>query len=408
MRTNRVVITGVGPVSAIGIGREAFFAGLREARSGIAEITSFDTAKYASKLAAEIVHFDVKDYLESEKTYLDRSSELAFAGISLALEDADLDVKKLDGSEIALLLGSAFGNLKTLGVFFDDFLKKGPRLVKPILFPHTYSNTTISLLAIEYGLSGYHLSFASGAVSASCAILEGYDRIRSGRARIALAGGFESFGEILFAGFRQQGWISPTTGSREVCAPFDRNRNGLILGEGCGILVLEELENAQARGATIYGEIMGAGMVSDSSVNTDGGGAWIVESMKRALKGLPFGQQDLSYVSANANGSRFMDMNEGRAISALLETNAVNIPVSSVKPMLGETLGASGALQLMAALAAIEDDFIPPTLNLVTPDGDLDLNVVGGAGQKSDVHRVLLNTLDPGGSIVSLVIQGLK
>jgi len=173
MRENRVVITGVGPVSAIGIGREQFFAGLREGRSGIAPIASFDTTPYRSKLAAEIAHFDVKEYLESEKAYLDRASELAFAGMSLALEDADLDARKLDSGGTALLLGSAFGNLGTLGVFFDDFVKKGPRLVKPILFPHTYSNTTISLLAIEYGLTGYHVNFSAGAVSAGAAILEG-------------------------------------------------------------------------------------------------------------------------------------------------------------------------------------------------------------------------------------------
>jgi 3-oxoacyl-[acyl-carrier-protein] synthase II len=398
----------VGPVSAIGIGREAFFAGLREARSGITEITSFDTTKYKSKQAAGISHFDVKDYLESEKTYLDRSSEFAFAGMSLALEDADLDVKKLDSSETALLLGSAFGNLITAGVFFDDFLKKGPRLVKPILFPHTYSNTTISLLAIEYGLSGYHVSFASGAVSASCAILEGYDLIRLGRAKIALAGGFESLGEILFSGFHHQGWISPQGNARETCAPFDRSRNGFILGEGCGILVLEELESAQARGATIYGEIMGAGMVSDSSINQEGGGAWIVEAMKRALKDLPFDEQNLDYISASANGSPFMDRNEGKAIATLLDTHTDDIPVSSIKPMLGETLGASGALQMIAALATFEDAVIPPTLNLEKPDDEIALQLVRGNGRKGDVHRALLNTLDPGGSMVSFAIQGLK
>ena len=408
MKENRVVITGVGPVSAIGIGREPFFAGLREGRSGIAAITSFDTAPYRSKLAAEIAHFDVKEYLESEKTYLDRASELAFAGMSLALEDADLDARKLDSGGTALLLGSALGNLGTLGLFFDDFVKKGPRLVKPILFPHTYSNTTISLLAIEYGLTGYHVNFSAGAVSASDAIMEGYDLIRQGRAKIALTGGFEAFSELLFAGFQRRGLLSPLAGAREVCAPFDQGRDGFVLGEGCGILVLEELESAQARGATIYGEIVGAGMVGDSSVDSAGGGAWILEAMKRALKGLPFDERDLDLISANANGSPQLDGNEGRAIASLIERDSVGIPVSSIKSLIGETLGASGALQMIAAVAAIEDGFIPAIHNLETPDHGLDIDVVRGAGEARNVHRVLLNTIDPGGSIVSFAIQGLK
>jgi 3-oxoacyl-[acyl-carrier-protein] synthase II len=202
--------------------------------------------------------------------------------------------------------------------------------------------------------------------------------------------------------------LSPQAGTKEICAPFDRGRNGFVLGEGCGILVLEELENAQARGATIYGEIVGAAMVGDSSVGNAGGGNWILEAMKRALKGLPFDERDVDHISANANGSPVLDGNEGRAIASLLERNSVGVPVSGIKSMVGETLGAGGALQMIAALAAIADGFIPPIHTLEMPDSELDIDVVRGTGETKDVHRVLLNSIDPGGSIVSFAIQGLK
>jgi 3-oxoacyl-[acyl-carrier-protein] synthase II len=239
----RVVITGIGPVSAIGIGREAFFGALRERRSGIAPVTAFEAG---GRRAGEVKNFTVADYLESQKNYLDRSSELAFAAMSLALEDADLDPKSC--SSDALLLGSAYGNLATMSLFFADFVQKGPRLVKPVLFPHTYSNTTISLLAMEYNLAGYHANFSAGTVSSACALVEGFDLIRQGRQTRALAGGFESLSALLLSGLHAAGSLADADG-----------QGGFVPGEGAGIVVLEEREQALARGARILGEVRGAG-----------------------------------------------------------------------------------------------------------------------------------------------------
>ncbi len=344
----RVVMTGIGPVSAIGIGREPFFAALREGRSGIGEITAFDTTGYRSKRAAQVVGFNVADYLESQKNYLDHASELAFAAMSLALEDADLDAKTMDGAAAGLLLGSAFGSLATMALFFGDYLQKGPRLVKPVLFPHTYSNTTISLLAIEYNLSGYHVNYSAGSVSAGCALAGGYDLIRQGRANLVFAGGFEGFNETLFAGY---------------------DGTGRILGEGAGILVLEEFDHAKARGARILGEIVGAGMT---------GGLRIAEAMQLALEGAPFSARDLDVVLASANGDLPLDEKEAVAIASLLGGSSEAV-VTSVKPLLGETLGASAAMQAMAALGAMANH--------------------------EKVRNVLLNAIDPGGSVVSLALQ---
>ena len=386
----RVVITGMGPVSAIGVGREAFFDGLKEGRSGIRNITSF--AAGSGRQAAEIAGFNVAEYLESQKNYLDHASELAFAAMSLALEDADLDPKTMDGSAAGLLLGSAFGSLATMGLFFGDFVQKGPRLVKPVLFPHTYANTAISLLAIEYNLSGYHAHFASGAVSSAFSLVEGFDLIRQGRAETVFAGGYEGFNELLFSGMDRAGRLSPGGGGAERCAPFDEKRNGFVLGEGAGIVVLEEYEKAMARGALIYGEMAGAGMT---------GGLRIGDAMRLALEGARFDAGQVDVVLAAANGSRDPDEKEAAAIAR----ETPDASVSSIKPMLGETLGAAGVLQVMAASGLMANRAIPPILNLESLPAGCALNVVRGGVVEKDIKRALVNVVDPGGSVMCLALQ---
>ena len=405
MSDRRVAVTGVGPVSAIGIGKEAFFAALGGGESGIDAITAFDTEGYPSHLAAEVLDFDVEEYLESQKTYLDRASELALAAVGLALEDADLDLRGDDAEREGcdLLLGSAYGSLETMALFFEDFVRKGARFVKPFLFPHTYSNTAISLAAIEYGLNGYQLNFSAGCVSASHALLEAYDRIRTGRSQRALAGGYESLNEVLFAGLSRLNLLSPCNGGEEVCAPFDRDRNGFVLGEGSAVLVLEDLERALARKAHVYGEIKGAGAFSDSV--SDGAGAAVTSAMQAAVDTLPPDDRHVDIVSANANGSDLLDRREARGIAAFIKTSGATPLVSSIKSMVGETLGASGALQMVAAVAALENGGVPPTVNLRTPERDLGLNLLSNGTLEKSVNRVLTNAVDPGGSVVSFALE---
>ncbi len=394
MTDRRVVITGVGPVSAIGIGRDAFFEALRKGRSGIGPVAGFSTDRLVSKLAAEVRGFDVRDYLETEKAYLDRCSQLAFAAMSLALEDGNLNLKETDRSAIGLMLGSAAGCLESTSLFFGDFLEKGPRFVKPIIFPHTYANTTISLLAIDYGLDGYHLDFASGSTSSASAILQGYDRIRTGRNPLVLAGGVDALSPLLYEGYERAGRLSPHDGGGlESCAPFDTGHNGMVLGEGAGILVLEEWEHARTRGARVYGEISGGGAL---------GG--IAGAMRLACRGLPGGCEDLDYVSAAANGSRALDRAETQALQEVLGANPGRVPVSSIKPLIGEVLGADGALRTIAALAAMEAGIAPPTLNLKQPEGAGTLNLARDQGAIRDIGKALVNSVDPGGNAVCLLL----
>lgn len=407
MTPRRVVITGVGPVSAAGTGREAFFQGLKAGRPGSREITGFDTEAYPSHTAAELTSFDADDHLESRKAYLDRASELALSATALALRDAALDLDTEDRRGVDLLFGSAFGSLDTMALFFEGFLEKGPRFVKPFLFPHTYSNTAISLAAIEYGLNGHHLNFSAGFVSSAMALMEGFDRIRRGASRIALAGGYEALNDVMFSSLCATRGPAPTRpDGTERCAPFDRQRNGYVVGEGAGILVLEERDHAVERDAPIYAELEGIGTGADSGISAPGpaGGKGVLAAMQAAAAFARADAPPLDHVSAAANGSEVRDRHEAHAIAEFLDGRRDTPLISSIKPALGETLGAATALQVIGAAAEIRDRFIPPTLNLTQPEEGLELNLLAGHGIEKDVHRVMVNAVDPGGSAVSLVL----
>lgn len=399
----RVVVTGVGPVSAIGVGRCAFADALLSGTDGVGPITLFDPEPCRAGLAAEVRGFDVNDFLETEKTYLDPASEFALGAMQLALDDAGIDRPAAAADSAALLLGSAWGSLNTMDVFFDDFLRKGPRFVKPFLFPHAYANTAISLVAIEYGLTGYHMNFAAGAVSSACALMDAYDRIRRGADSMALAGGYEALALPALAGYERVGLLSPGDDGEEHCAPYDRSRNGFILGEGGGVVVLEAGERARARGARVYGEIAGAAALGDSSVSCPGGGEGIAACMRQAVRSAGLEIDAVDCVLGAANGSSALDANEMTAIHGVF---GARVRVASIKAQLGETLGASGVLQSIAALATIMHGRVPATLHLAAPDPCLDLRFAEGSGAEVGTGTVLVNTIDPGGSMVSLVLRG--
>ena len=364
MSERRVAVTGAGPVSAIGIGCEAFFDALKNARSGLAPISLFALDGLP---VGGITDFNVEDYLETPKAYLDRSSEFAFAAMNLAMADAGLDTDSPARRRTGLVLGSAYGSLGTMELFFNDVLDKGARFAKPFLFPHTYSNTAISLLAIEYGLTGPHLNFASGYVSAANAIIAGYDLVRAGRADIVLAGGYESLSEAMLKGYLAGGVLRSDAA---------REHGGMIPGEGAGIVVLEELEHARAREAHVYAELTGAGMRSGAHISS---GNTAAESLA-AVMSAALGGSRPGCISAAANGYPRLDAAEATAIAATLGRNSDDVPVSNIKSMIGETMGAAAALQAIAALHLLE-----------------------AGGQTT--HSVLVNSLDPGGAAAALLLQ---
>ena len=404
---NRAVVTGLGPVSSIGIGRDAFLDALERGQSGIRPVTAFDCHALRSKQAGEITGFRFEDYIDSQKTYLDRASGLAFAAFRLALRDAGIQLDSEDRTRIGVLLGTAYGCMATMDFFFRDLIEKGPKHVRPILFPHVYANTPLSLLAIEYGIKGFHTAFSSGFTSSSSALLYGYDLITRGRAEIVLAGGVEALSEVLFTACSGMHWLSPQDDRQEGCFPFDERRNGIVLGEGAAMLVLEERQHAKKRGAHIYAEFAGGGMFSDGSLSGAGpdGSPAVANAMAAAVQEARATPAEVDYVSAGANSSIVADRKEAQGIEAFLGTNRRGPVVGSIKAATGETMGAAGALQAAAAVGAMQRGRIPPTLTHVRPEETFALRFAPQHALERDVRLALVNSIDPGGAVATLAFR---
>ncbi|MFO7869980.1 MAG: beta-ketoacyl synthase N-terminal-like domain-containing protein [Kiritimatiellia bacterium] len=400
---SRVVITGLGPISAVGAGKENFFKGLGEWHSGITEIDSFDTVPYGSRLAAVVGDFRVEDFVKSPKTYLDRCTAFALASAGLAAADAGLKAPEAAGVSAGLAVGTAFGSLETAGLFFRDLVRKGPRLVKPFLFPHAYSNTSASLTAMEYGLKGPHMNFASGAVSGGHALSWSADLISRGRVTVMFAAGCDSLNEILFAGYALSGRLSPGSGGEEICAPFDRNANGMILGEGAATVILEERQHALRRKTHLYGEIRGVGM-SGAAGNGELPERAIVEAMQSAVERSGISASDIDYICASAPGCPSADAAEAGAMESFLAEAGGRVPVSSIKAAVGETLGASALMQVCAAAGVLETGRVPPSLNLKNPVETDSLELFGPKELEKPARNVLINCVDEGGSAVCIVM----
>lgn len=398
MNRRRTVITGMGPVSAAGMGREAFSAAVMAGTSGIRPVTAFETSNCNSKIAAVIDSFDMGQYLLSQKNYLDRTSELAFAALSLALTDAGIEPADLDRNA-ALLLGTAYGNMETARIFFADLLEKGPRFTKPVLFPHSYSNTSISLLAMEYGITGYHVNFSSGNISSALSVIEAFDIIRSGRVSMALAGGCDSLNHSLFLGLDRQGVLARAATPADFSGPYRKERSGFAAGEGAGFLVLETLESAKARGAVISGELAGCALVNSPALSAD----QITRAMKSAIAQAGLAPADIDLIIGNGDGSIETDDRELKAISALAAEAGRQFAVTSTGAITGNAFGASCLLQIASALAVIETGTVPSTGGTGTLESIPGVTLQA-APVKRETARILINNIDPGGSMASMVV----
>jgi 3-oxoacyl-[acyl-carrier-protein] synthase II len=390
--TTEIVITGVGPISAIGIGREDFCGGLTEGRVGIRPAEILDTSALPSKLAAECLDFHIEDYIESEKTYLDRTSAFALAGCQLALEDAGLDARSMDHERIGLSLGTGHGCMKTMHEYYARVAAKGPRFASSVLFPHSYANTPASLVSIEYRIMGPTNTVCTGAVSALSAIAYAFDLLRHDRIDAMLAGGIDSVSQPLLRGLSAQGMLSPADGGEEGARPFDARRNGYVLGEGAGLLVLERADRAEQRGAKPMGKLLGYGLAQ-------GGAEALAAAIRAALEDAAAEPGDIDAVFAAANGSRELDACEAEALQAVLGDGAV--PVTSPKSALGESIGASAALSLIAALWAINARTIPPTWGCAEPDTG---TAVVAEPTPAELRTCLVSCLDVSGNCGALVV----
>lgn len=393
----RVVVTGVGVVSAIGSGAQ-FGHALERGTAGIGELTTFDPGDTLSVLAAEIPQFVIEEYLESAKTYLDRASGFLLAVGALALRDAAFAVASPapgpEGfqGEPGLSFGTAYGCLETMGTFWGGVLEKGPRLASSLLFTHSYANTPVSLAAIEFRFTGPHHCFCSGAASAGYALANAALQLQMGRAPAVLAGGGEALSPYLYAAYAAAGALSPGAGGTEGLRPFAATRNGTVLGEGAGALLLETEAAARARGAQPQALLLGHGC--SALPGADGARAAMAQAL--AAAGQEPGTVDA--VFASASGLPEGDAWEATALESLF--GGRRVPVVALKAAVGETLGAGGALAAAAAVHALRTGTLPGVPGTEAPEFPLHLV---GAPETAAVRQVLVNAFDAAAGCVSLL-----
>ena len=408
----RVVITGLGAVTPVGIGKENFYNALLAGQSGIGPITRFDASEYATRIAGEVKDFDVTNYGvdKKEARRMDRSVELAIGAAVLACEDADLDLDKQDLDRCGTVVGTGIGGIDSIHEVYETLFEKGPGRVSPFAVPMMIANMTSARVSIRLGLKGPVITDVTACTSGTNAIGDAFRIIQRGDADIMFAGGTEAaVSPAAVAGFAAMKAMStrndePTKASR----PFDRDRDGFVMGEGSGIVVLEELEHAKARGAKIYGEVCGYGSTCDAhhitAPHPDARGG--AQAMMEAMKEAGYTDTDTVYVNAHGTGTPMNDVIETAAIKkALGEDNAKKAYVSSTKSMTGHMLGAAGAIEALACLFALNEGVIPPTIHLDEQDENCDLNCVPNTAVEADITLALSNSLGFGGHNACLAFR---
>jgi len=399
----RIVITGIGVVTSIGAGREVFWRNLLAGSSGISEIESFSTAGYRTRRGGEVKEFQAEDYVERlNPAGLGRASQFAIAAARLALEDAGLSAGALAFEQAGVVVGTTSGEPQFVERFNDHYVKRelmriGPELA--MLYP---CHVIAANVASELKFGGVNLMTPSACAAGNYAIAHAFDALRGGRAELMLAGGSDAFSRITFTGFSQLGAVAP-----ERCQPFDRNRRGMIPGEGAGMLALEPLDRALARGARIYAEIAGYGLSCDAhhmtAAHAEGEGA--ARAMRQALAESDLLPEEVSYISAHGTGTPTNDRLETVAVKRVFDGAAYQIPISSIKSMLGHTMGAASAIEAAVCALAVFHDWIPPTINLETPDPECDLDYVPNQARRRRVEVAMNNAYAFGGANASLILR---
>jgi len=400
--TRRVVVTGMGAITPIGNDVKTFWANLKAGIHGIGPITKFDASELNTNLAAEVKDFNAKDYMDrKEAKRMDPYSQYAVAAAGEAVADAGLDLSQVDVDRIGVYLGIGIGGIQEIQTGVIKMMDKGIKRVNPLFVPVSISNMGAANISMHFGLKGPALTMVTACASANNAIGEAFRYIKHGYADVMLAGGAEgAINEIGLGGFDNLTATSEATDPDRASIPFDQDRNGFVMGEGAGILVLESLEGALARGAKIYAEIVGYGATSDAyhltQPSADGSGA--AKAMLLALEEGGIAKEEVSYINAHGTGTPANDSSETVAIKrAFGEDLAYKIPVSSTKSAVGHLLGAAGAVEAVASILAIHDSFIPATLGFKNADPACDLDIVPNVGREQEVNVAISNTLGFGG-----------
>ncbi len=397
--TRRVVITGLGVVSSLGIGWKEFWENLLSGKSGIGPVTSFDTGDYPTHYGGEVKQFKPEDFLAREQIpMMNRATQMAVAAAQLAISDAKLSADVLNSMRTGVSFGTTTGAIQAIEGINDLIVASQdvPERLAYQLPPYTSPASTATQLSV----SGPVMMFSTACAAGNYAIGYGYDLIRMGRADMMIAGASDAFSRISFTGFNQFKAVAP-----ERCQPFDRDRKGMMVAEGAGVLVLETRESAVARNAPMYAEILGYGLSCDAHHMTASSVEDVAECMRKALHEANIAPEDVDYISAHGTGTPTNDRNEVAAIKAVFGDLATRIPISSIKSMLGHTMGAASALEAIACALVVKDDMIPPTINHETPDPDCDIDCVPNQARKHTVNVALNNSYAFGGNNASLVVK---
>jgi 3-oxoacyl-[acyl-carrier-protein] synthase II len=402
-----VVITGIGILSPIGIGRDQYWEGLFHGKSGFKTISLFDTDPFRVHIAGEISDFDPVAILGKKGLRtLDRSTRLITSAAKLALDDSSFQITNENTSSVGVSIGTTFGSLHSIFQFDTEGLVEGPRYVNPSLFPNTVINSPASQVSIRYQIKGFNTTISTGFCASLDAISYAADFIHLNRANVVLAGGVEELCEETYLGFYKLGCLSGLDGSDPVCCPYDNRRNGVILSEGAGVIILEDEDHAVKRGAPLLAKIAGYGNAFDSSGdrNFSNAGQGLKKAIANALRESSLTSNDIQYISASANSTRGLDRMETTVIRDIFGERAFSIPVSSIKSMVGETFSASGALALAAAVGTIQRGIIPPTVNYREKDPSCDLDYVPNEARAELVKNVLVISSDPYGNNSAIIV----
>ena len=411
----KVVITGIGVVTPVGKDRASYWDALKAGRSGIDRITAFDAADYDCKIAGEVKDFNATPFFNNPKDVrrTDRYTQLAMAASKLAIADSGIDLEKVDRTRFGVVIGSGIGGLKTLEDQHTVLMNKGPGRISPFMIPMMISNMASGLTSMELGLCGPNFSTVSACATACHALGEAWRMIQHGEADIFLAGGAEAtIVPLGIGGFSAMKALSTRNDEpQRASRPFDKDRDGFVMGEGSGVLVIEELEHAKRRGAHIYCELAGYGLSADAYHMTsplpEGEGA--ARCMRMAMDKAGVSPEDVDYVNAHGTSTGMGDICETKAIKAVFGQHAKNgLLVSSTKSMIGHLLGAAGSVEMAACIMAICEGVVPPTINLDNPDPECDLDYVPHVARERKVRVAINNSFGFGGHNATLVAKAFE
>ena len=405
----RVVVTGMGAITPIGNDVESFWQALKDKTLGIGPITYFDTADFKCKLAAEVKDFDAKAYMDPKTARrMEPFSQFAVAAAKQALDQSGIDMEKEDPFRVGVSVGSGIGSLQAMERSEKKLLEKGPSRVEPLLVPLMICNMAAGNVAIQFGLKGKCINVVTACATGTHSIGEAFRAIQYGEADVMVAGGTEaSITPIGIAGFTSLTALNTTDDPKRASIPFDKDRNGFVMGEGAGVVVLESLEHAKARGANILAEVVGYGATCDAyhitSPAEDGSGA--AKAMEFAMKDAEIMPEQVDYINAHGTSTHHNDLFETKAIRLALGDQAEKVKINSTKSMIGHLLGAAGGVEFITCVKSIQDGYVHATLGLEEPGEGCDLDYTQGDGVEMNVNYAISNSLGFGGHNASLIVK---